>query len=556
MKKNFSTNYLCLWGVVAITIVMMPYVLLGENAYIIPDDFLDSTIGHLNNIIKNGQFFSFSSNIPLMEGIARSSVAFASPLELKALFFTILPTYWAIVVNIFLVKVIAFVGMFLLLNKYVAKEYSMLNFIASFAFCLVPFYEDYGISSAGIPIVCYALMNLKNKECTIVNLLLILLYGIYSSFALSGLFVCFFFFVFIIASWYEDKRINWYLLSAFTLLCAIYLATNWYIIEGFFFPSKTISHRYEWVNTSSIPSLLFEIIGYILYSQYHAGSFLAFPILFIFLLVYIAYRKKETKIRFLFYILLTLIFFIAIGSFSKMIPMKLFTSFQFDRFYFLYPALCFILFAKSIEFLYSDKKKWAVIFSVLTVLGCVAIPNRELLINLNKLAGIEKTHRISYQEFYDQQLFANIGKDLNLTQDYSIKVVSLGIYPSIAEYNGFWCLDGYLISYSLDYKHKFRKTIARELKKNESLRKYYDEWGSRCYLFSTELDKKGNRYLCSKEDNYNINLDIDTKALKGIGCQYIISAIDIKNYTKLGLSFINSYTTPNSYWNIRVYKIK
>src|SRR5699024_9806710 len=75
-----------------------------------------------------------------------------------------------------------------------------------------------------------------------------------------------------------------------------------------------------------------------------------------------------------------------------------------------------------------------------------------------------------------------IGKE---TDTY--KVGSAGLYPSIALYNGFYCIDGYSNNYSLEYKHEFRKIIENELNKNESLKAYFDDWGNRCYLFSSEI---------------------------------------------------------------------
>ena len=75
-------------------------------------------------------------------------------------------------------------------------------------------------------------------------------------------------------------------------------------------------------------------------------------------------------------------------------------------------------------------------------------------------------------------------------------------------------------------------------------------------MFSAELKDKGNQFLCSKKDDISINhLDINTKALKDLGCEYILSAVDIKNYKDLNLSYINSYTTDQSYWDIRVYRL-
>lgn len=134
-----------------------------------------------------------------------------------------------------------------------------------------------------------------------------------------------------------------------------------------------------------------------------------------------------------------------------------------------------------------------------------------------------------------------------------MKVVSLGMYPAVAEYNQFYTLDSYVYSYPLAYKHQFREVIATELEKSRSLCNSFDKWGSRCYLCSAEL---GKHWLYDKRNHASVNhLELNTTALKKLGCMYIISAVDIKNNKDIGLSLINSYTSPQSYWNIRVYKL-
>ena len=43
--------------------------------------------------------------------------------------------------------------------------------------------------------------------------------------------------------------------------------------------------------------------------------------------------------------------------------------------------------------------------------------------------------------------------------------------------------------------------------------------------------------------------------LKTLGCQYILSSVDILNYKSLNLRFIKSYTLKESFYKIRVYQI-
>lgn len=151
-------------------------------------------------------------------------------------------------------------------------------------------------------------------------------------------------------------------------------------------------------------------------------------------------------------------------------------------------------------------------------------------------------------------LFAAIEKSISDDDFVGHKIVCLGLHPSILEYNGFHTVDSYMANYPLSYKHRFRKVIASELAQSETLKDYFDHWGSRCYLFSAEL---GNDFLWGKHKNGKVsNLAIDIEALKELDCKYIFSAVEIENYASLKLDYKGAYTTSDSFWNIRVYKIR
>ena len=239
-----------------------------------------------------------------------------------------------------------------------------------------------------------------------------------------------------------------------------------------------------------------------------------------------------------------------------MLPLAFFKSFQMDRFCFIYPAMCFVLLGKACDVLFSQQKKILLLSSCIISVVCIGVVHKEYAKNLLLITGHNySTVSPSYSQFYDEDLFLQIAKDINMPQDYSVKVVSVGMFPSIASYNGFWSLDGYMSSYSLDYKHSFRRVISKELEKDDAIKKYFDDWGSRCYVFSSELYKRKNQYLCGKDEMGINDLDLSIAELRDLGCQYIFSSVDIINYEELGLSFINQYTTDKSYWKIRVYKI-
>ena len=551
-NKSLNNNLYFLMGLLLVCVCCLPYFILGSMSYITPHDYLDLTIAHLKCIVNNNLFFSFSGNLPLMDGIDRMSIPFTSPFEIKGLLFYLFPGYWGILFNIVIVKVCAFIGMYLLLEKNITNGNKVLSIVVAIIYSLVPFGVDYSLSSAGIPLLVYAIINIHNSERLLLNYVLTILFALNSALSLSGLFVCIVLFGIIIWLYVKDKQIEWRLFGALSILAVVYTIVNLPLIISFFIPSDIVSHRVEMVEDNSFMVLLRKYISYLLTCQYHAGSFRTAPILLIYLLTTVfLFKKYKSLLKYaVYYFILAILIFL--GIMANMIPMQIFSSFQFDRFYFLYPALCFVLLGKALTVLWIEKKK--IVFAgalVISVLGAVGM-NQEYITNITRILG-HRYQAPSFSQFYDTCLFNQIAEDVNIPQDYSVKVVSLGLYPSVASYNGFWCLDGYSSSYPLEYKHKFRRVIAEELNKDEALKTYFDDWGNRCYVFSSEL---GKRFMYSKYDDKHVHeLTINTKELKNLGCKYVFSSVTIDNYKDLNLNYVNTFTSDNSYWKINVYEL-
>ncbi len=128
-----------------------------------------------------------------------------------------------------------------------------------------------------------------------------------------------------------------------------------------------------------------------------------------------------------------------------------------------------------------------------------------------------------------------------------------GMYPSVAEFNGFYTLGAYLNNYSLSYKLQFREIIVRELDKNAALRGYFDGWGNRCYVFSSEL---GDNELCSESGHYVLhNLELNTAQLRSMGGEYVISAAYIENSDRHGLRLEKVFTSNTSFWELYLYYV-
>lgn len=547
MKDFLSKYYPYIVGFVFVLAYITPFLFLGENAYIRIWDNLDSNVAHYQ-ALKNPVSLAGIDYLPILGGIPMESQHFS--FGLSALLAKWLPPYWAIVVNIFLIKLTAFLGLFLLLYYYVIPASSYKKFIcvlAALLFAAVPFHEDYGISSAGIPLLFYAFTNLFRHKQYFGSFLLIGYYAFYSSLVLSGwvcgLVVC----IVIVAQWIQEKKFPWVAFVGICFFAIIYILRDFTLFKSLFSPGF-VSHREEFAMNSTFMNALQNTGSILVHSQDHAGTFRPLLILIPFLIIWLLHFKNH-QLRNSAMILAILTLSIFAGFFLEGHgSLPLVRSFQFSRFYFLLPGLCFVLLAEVLYWL-SQKGKILGILLVLMILLANFSDDSEAKSNLKRMAGINDG-KPGFAQFYDTKLFEQIKSDLSydITRD---RVLCIGMYPSVPEFNGLWTLDSYYQSYPLEYKHRFLQVIEKELEKSEDNYRYFTEWGSRCYLFIDGLD-----FVTGKDSTFEVDqLDINMEALRNIGGTYILSAVPVNNYDSLGLTYLGSYTSDNSFWDIRVYKL-
>jgi hypothetical protein len=166
----------------------------------------------------------------------------------------------------------------------------------------------------------------------------------------------------------------------------------------------------------------------------------------------------------------------------RSIYVPLLKGFSLDRFFFFSIPIWIIL----LGVLFQNLNKIIAFVFVLVFLVITISKDEETLVNWQQMAG--KFKNTNMKAFYAENLFSEIDQFINQPKN-SYKIVSVAMYPSSALYNGFYCLDAYVNAYPIVYKRDFREVISKELDKSELMQRYYDNWGSRCYIFSSELGK-------------------------------------------------------------------
>jgi len=248
-----------------------------------------------------------------------------------------------------------------------------------------------------------------------------------------------------------------------------------------------------------------------------------------------------------------------IMAFREKVPF--FNTFNFARFFWLNPVVWYIIFGISLLIL-SRLKYGKAIVSVL-IIGQILFLFTTYNIEYRHRLGLKnRIHStLTYRQFYSEDLFRQIDEFIGKPkEDY--RIVSLGIHPAVAQYNGFYTLDIYGTIYPLSYKHQFRRILEKELEKSKDVKRVFDDNSKRLYLLSAELhnDKKRGltfaRGITKKQGNLKINrLELNTAALKEMGGEYIFSAVEILNYAETGLSFEKAFENSDSPWKIYLYKV-
>lgn len=567
---------------------MIPYILLGTASIVTYHDQLDGEL--LNYILAAKYLFTDVRAYPeIMNGLPAAGAV--PPAPLFVLLYVFFEPFCAFMLSQWIVYLVGFMGMFFLLSKLTGREF--ISFGVAVIFMLLPFYPVYGLCIPGQPLLFYAVLSLYENKRKLFYYFLIIFYGASSSPVLVG-FACLLV-LGIFAVFQSIRRLRakhrvplspWFSIG---VLLITYVLCNLELVRQVLFPNGTyISHKTELVLSPSEPFSNFrELFGKgVDYAQsYHAILFLLIGFCLLALLVqYTAGNRKNglssasgvsssSKIL-LFKAAITLMSIVMICLFSSFYHGSFTTglrnasegilkTFNLDRICWLLPTAWCILAAYLLSFIAElfegafIKRLFgtSIVFATLGVWGITVLFHSALYSNIAKLLKGGNYYALDWDNFFSEDIFSQIEEAIQKPkEDY--RVVSIGIYPAAAAYNGFYCLDGYSNNYPLEYKHTFRRIIEKELEKNDYVRTLFDTWGNRCYITTAE---QANYYTFEKKWGSVIyDLDLNTEALKELNCQYVFSAAYLMNAEEKGLSLLREapYETAGSWYHIYVYEVK
>jgi hypothetical protein len=544
---------------VIIALFLLPLYALGENAHIRMHDNLDSNIAWYKVLRESGQLFgAIDATIPqVITGLPRNS--FGTEFSLLVWLHMLFPSMIAYAISQTIVRFVAFFGMYYLLQDHIIpqRETSWISVGAALAFSLTPFWPSGMLSTLGHPLALWAFLHIRRHTASWKHWLVILLLPLYSSFVLGF----FFFLAAMGVLWLVDvlrtRRINPVFAASIVTMTALYLLIDYRLVYSLLFPQGPTS-RNEFVSSILPFWKTIRLVG----KNFAIGhthvltvhTYVLLPLQLFTLVILVFQRKKDMlKRSFLgwFTLNICLSVWYAFWFYVGWQPLKerfaFLNTFNFARFHFLRPLVLYVLFALSLAFLWQLGKRWRSLVKLAVIAQCL------ILFYCNEEWYYRRVHAPSFKEFYAVSLFENIADYIGKPKQ-NYRVATIGLHPAIAQYNGFYTLDTYNNFYPLSYKRQFRKIIAAELKKNKRLKRYFDHWGGRCYLFSAELGKWYDYRKTSKKKIRHLQLN--TAAFSSLGGRYIFSAVPIQNAASNHLRFKRSFEHPEALWRIYLYEVE
>ncbi|MHC4563206.1 MAG: DUF6044 family protein [Planctomycetota bacterium] len=598
--------FLLLVGTVAIGLYLGPYVVLGQDAHVLIHDHLDlQPTQHWRHLHKENLLWR--SGEPDASFLKGTMPAYQGP-DVRGEWWSyyLLRPFPAFLVNQFVSRMIALLGMYLLLCGLLSRGRFTRAIAGGTAilFALLNHYPPCPSTIAALPWLAYGLLRIHRRSDRWWHWAIVCLCPFISFFFFGPFFLLAVVCAFWLVNGLRRRQWQWRVLGAVFLVGCVSILASYDLVLDAVSKSYT-SQRSAWQPAAHTASGLSEAIDRsvrtFIEGHYHVRSHHKLILLLTVVTMaaagalWIARRLSRRSNQgadassptglLASPVLMLVLLLVMSGLFSVILGFWKWTPFaswyltlpvlkmlNLSRFHWLHPLLWSMTLAYALTF-WAQRTwlqrhaaiAWALLLVVFTGQAAQQVRGSDFV-------GEQRAGRPTYRQFFAERQFAAI-RDFIGRHPESYHVASVGLHPSIALYNGFYCLDGYQSNHSLDYHLQFRDIIAPELDRNErnrnkqiaagdrkigfDLKGYFDSWGGRCYVFSSELTG-GSRYLCTKDLDEEIErLVINRSAFREMGGRYLLSAVRIRKAEECGLSLLEVFEDDDRYaaWRIHLYEV-
>ncbi len=601
-------------GIVAMILTVVPNLILGEDSVFTYHDQLDGEM--IVYILQAKNLFSGNELPEFMGGMPKT--ALVPPAPALVLLFLGGHYFEALLAMVLLGRVAGFVGMYLLSREVTGKCF--VSVLAGVLYGVLPFLPVYGLAQYGLPLLFWCAVQLNKGRHIGISYAYVVLFALTSSLVLVGFGVLGMGALWIGWNLWRNMRekngvnseagaentekagetnAQRRILAAWLLLLGVYAVGNFGLLKELFgIGGDMVSHKAEYALGAAPFWKTFA--EYIFLGGQHSEGYqkLLVPVILVAAIIGAVLCRMgstgffaknifpenggclrsecvENCFRGLRVCVGWNLFFGAVAALWSTSPVVAIRenlgslgAFQLDRLLWIAPCFWYLaaacVMALLTEFLRSSSGAGKIAAGAVTAIfaGLIMVTGLQIVLSGDIKSNIQKLRNpeygmMSYRDYYGigvmEQVAAFLQEETGKAQE-EYRVVSLGIDPAASLYHGFYSLDGYSNNYPLEYKHEFREVIAPELDKSEYLTGYYDEWGNRCYLFSAECP---GYYTVEKGGFYFGNYDVNAKALRKMGGDYLLSAAYIQDAEEQGLKLMNEtpFETKDSYYRIYVYEI-
>jgi hypothetical protein len=526
----------------------------------------------------DGFFFDLNLTVPqLINGLPFNALAL-SDLSIGPNLYLIFEPGTAYVVNELLRRGLALVGTYLLLKAYVlpvGRHNEWIAALVALSYACIPDQSSRFATITMLPLLSYAMLNIWSGRRSWWNWMVILTYPFYSSLYFGGFVICGYLLIAVVVAFAQRRDDRWTIFGIFLALCTLYLLVEvrsiymwlaadfesirnyypysppnfsrfWSTFANDFLFARNANHPTEHMPII-LPLVMVVLVGIMLRRLKHAvASTRDAP-------------ESICRIEGLLVILFGLILLnTTVNSLDNggyfNLKYEIGFPFSLHRLDVTSPPIWRVLLALAMSWLFLQLPKRfhlvpAGLLVLITFHGVLQLPGvkgeiREAL-NMpwylgfrDALAGRDpgpptgayKPFTVKLNEYFLDSAFGEFGETLErrLGDKASYRVLSVDMSPTVAQYHGYYTLDGYYYDYPQEYEFVFNRFHAAEFaKEGVPLRRGH----LRLYLYVSDLNG----------GDTGIDPDFDTCAFADEGGRVIFSLRPFSLPGRLGLEELGRY---------------
>ena len=468
MIKYLKNNQHFILAFAVFIIYFSPNLFFQDEAQVLIHDNLDSNVVWFKNVVESPNLFggNYDKIERALNGIERG--LYMSEYRVTVWLYILFPPQTAYHLNIILLHLIGFVGMFLLLKDYIFRNAVDAKYeitLIALAFSLLPFWPSGGAGISGLPLLFYSLLNIYHSKHKLGSWSWIVLYPLYSELFLSGLFVVPALAIYFLYRMVTEKKIVISVFFGLFIITVLYIASNYRLFLMMLFDGFSSGRQLKEIETGgqlNIKGFLGISFRETFTGQHHFHT-MTFPFITVFTVITVILIKESRKI-----ILIGMVLLFSISLLDNLSSWEVATPYFskidiLSRVRFRWKSLSgliwYIVFAKSCYYWYLSKYKKALVpllsLNVLLIMFSVGDGFRYTEYTENSFHktffDTDNPDNSTFKEFYMIEQF----KELKKIIPENTKVACFGIAPELAQYNNYNTFGGYSVLYSSEYKKLF-----------------------------------------------------------------------------------------------------